>query len=126
PLDHIGDSEIQLEEPIMRRRDRTPVVMIRSDINEASQPPEVSKEIKTALQPLIASLPAGYRIELGGSIEEATKANDALATIFPAMTAAMLIVTLLPVRSFSAMAMAELPTPRRVVGSVSRARSFYP
>ena len=32
-----------------------------------------------------ASLPAGYRIELGGSIEEATEANDALATIFPAM-----------------------------------------
>ncbi|MET4449896.1 hypothetical protein ABIB75_008210, partial [Bradyrhizobium sp. GM2.2] len=31
--------EVQLEEPIMKRRDRTPVVMIRSDINEATQPP---------------------------------------------------------------------------------------
>ena len=29
-----------------------------------------------ALQPLIASLPAGYRIEMGGNIEEAAKAND--------------------------------------------------
>ena len=38
----------------------------RSDINEATQPPEVSKEVMTALQPLIASLPAGYRIEMGG------------------------------------------------------------
>src|SRR5256886_8013189 len=61
PLDQVGHSEIRLEEPIMKRRDRTPVVTIRSDINEATQPPEVSKEIKTALQPLIASLPAGYR-----------------------------------------------------------------
>ena len=32
---------------------------MRPDINEATQPPEVSKQIKTALQPLIA-LPAGY------------------------------------------------------------------
>jgi hypothetical protein len=31
----------------------------------------------TALAPLIASLPAGYRIEMGGSIEEAGKANAA-------------------------------------------------
>ncbi|MGY4256734.1 multidrug efflux pump subunit AcrB [Bradyrhizobium sp. USDA 4516] len=118
PLDQVGHSEIRLEEPIMKRRDRTPVVTIRSDINEATQPPEVSKEIKTALEPLIASLPAGYRIELGGSIEEATKANDALATIFPAMIAAMLIVVMLQVRSFSTMAMVVLTGPLGLVGVV--------
>src|ERR671912_648976 len=67
PLDQIGHSEVRLEEPILKRRDRMPVITIRSDINEATQPPEVSKEIMTALQPLIASLPAGYRIEMGGS-----------------------------------------------------------
>ena len=43
PLDQIGHSEIQLEEPILKRRDRTPVITIRSDINEATQPPEVSQ-----------------------------------------------------------------------------------
>ncbi|UPK25347.1 efflux RND transporter permease subunit [Bradyrhizobium sp. 195] len=118
PLDQVGHSEIRLEEPIMKRRDRTPVVTIRSDINEATQPPEVSKDINTALQPLIASLPAGYRIELGGSIEEATKANDALATIFPAMIAAMLIVVMLQVRSFSTMAMVVLTGPLGLVGVV--------
>jgi multidrug efflux pump subunit AcrB len=124
PLDQIGHSEIRLEEPIMKRRDRTPVVTIRSDINEATQPPEVSKEIKTALEPLIASLPAGYRIELGGSIEEATKANDALATVFPAMIAAMLIVTMLQVRSFSTMAMVMLTAPLGLVGVVPMLLAF--
>jgi multidrug efflux pump subunit AcrB len=125
PLDQVGHSEVQLEEPIMKRRDRTPVVMIRSDINEATQPPEVSKEIKTALQPLIASLPAGYRIELGGSIEEATKANDALATIFPVMIAAMLIVIMLQVRSFSMMAMVVLTGPLGLVGVVPMLLTFH-
>jgi len=54
-----------------------------------------------ALQPLIASLPSGYRIEMGGSIEEAAKANAALGKIFPAMIAATLIIIMLQVRSFS-------------------------
>ena len=118
PLDQIGHSEVRLEEPILKRRDRTPVITIRSDINEATQPPEVSKQIMTALQPLIVSLPAGYRIEFGGSIEEATKANTALGKVFPAMIAVTLIVVMLQVRSFSMMAMVLLTAPLGLVGVV--------
>jgi multidrug efflux pump subunit AcrB len=124
PLDQIGDSEIHLEEPIMKRRDRTSVITIRSDINEATQPPEVSKEVMTALQPLIASLPAGYRIEMGGSIEEATKANDALGKVFPAMIAITLIVIMLQVRSFSTMTMVMLTAPLGLVGVVPMLLAF--
>jgi multidrug efflux pump subunit AcrB len=118
PLDQIGHSEIRQEEPTMKRRDRMPVVTIRSDINEATQPPEVSKQVMTALQPLIASLPTGYRIEMGGNIEEATKANDALGKVFPAMIAAMLIVLILQVRSLSTMTMVLLTAPLGLVGVV--------
>ncbi|MEQ1755893.1 MAG: efflux RND transporter permease subunit [Micropepsaceae bacterium] len=118
PLDQIGHSEIRLEEPILKRRDRTPVITVRSDIDEATQPPEVSKQVMTALQPLIASLPAGYHIEMGGSIEEASNANAALATVFPAMIAATLIVIMLQVRSFSMMTMVLLTAPLGLVGVV--------
>ena len=124
PLDQIGHSEIRLEEPILKRRDRTPVVTIRSDINEATQPPEVSKQVMTALQPLIASLPAGYRIEMGGNIEELIKANVALVKIFPAMIAAMLIVIILQVRSLSTMAMVMLTAPLGLVGVVPMLIAF--
>lgn len=124
PLDQIGHAEIRLEEPIMKRRDRTSVITIRSDINEATQPPEVSKQIMTALQPLIASLPAGYRIEMGGSIEESVKANTALGKVFPAMIAAMLIVIMLQVRSFSTMAMVMLTAPLGLVGVVPMLLTF--
>jgi multidrug efflux pump subunit AcrB len=124
PLDQIGHSEIRLEEPILKRRDRTPVITIRSDINEATQPPEVSKQIMKALQPLIASLPASYRIEMGGSIDEAAKANAALVKVFPAMVAATLIVIMLQVRSFSTMAMVLLTAPLGLVGVVPVLLSF--
>jgi len=118
PLDQIGQSEIRFEEPIMKRRDRTPVITIRSDINEATQPPEVSQEVMKALQPLIASLPVGYRIEMGGNIEESLKANVALVQIFPVMIAAMLIVIVLQVRSLSTMTMVMLTAPLGLAGVV--------
>ncbi|MGY5811750.1 efflux RND transporter permease subunit [Rhizobium sp. LEGMi198b] len=118
PLDQIGHSEIRFEEPILKRRDRTPVITIRSDINEATQPPEVSQQVLKALQPLIASLPVGYRIEMGGNIEESLKANVALAQIFPAMIAAMLIVIVLQVRSLSTMTMVMLTGPLGLAGVV--------
>ncbi|CAO3428964.1 efflux RND transporter permease subunit [Azospirillum endophyticum] len=124
PLDQIGHAEIRLEEPIMKRRDRTSVITIRSDFNETTQPPEVSKQIMTALQPLIASLPAGYRIEMGGSIEESVKANTALGKVFPVMIAAMLIVIMLQVRSFSTMAMVMLTAPLGLVGVVPMLLAF--
>jgi len=118
PLDQVGHSEVRLEEPLLKRRDRTPVVTVRSDINEATQPPEVSKQIMTALEPLIHSLPAGYRIEMGGSIEEAAKANAALATIFPIKIAAIHIIIMLQVRSFSMLAMVMMTAPLGLVGVV--------
>jgi multidrug efflux pump subunit AcrB len=118
PLDQIGHSEIRLEEPIMKRRDRMPVVTIRSDINEATQPPEVSKQVMTALEPLIASLPYGYRIEMGGNIEESLKANTALVKIFPMMIALTLIVIILQVRSLSTMTMVMMTAPLGLVGVV--------
>src|SRR5207237_9835394 len=118
PLDQMGHSEVRLEEPILKRRDRVPVITIRSDINEATQPPEVSKQIMTALQPLIASLPAGYRIAMGGSIEEAGKANAALAPIFPVMFLLMMIVIMLQVRRFSDMAIVLLTGPLGLIGVV--------
>jgi hypothetical protein len=101
-----------------------PTITVRSEINDATQPPEVSKQVMRRLQPLIASLPAGYRIEMGGSIEEATKANDALAKIFPVMIAVTLIVIMLQVRSFSMMAMVLLTAPLGVIGVVPTLLAF--
>ena len=60
PLSQIGHIEIVQEDPILKRRDRTPTITVQSDIDESTQPPPVSLQVQQALQPLIASLPDGY------------------------------------------------------------------
>jgi multidrug efflux pump subunit AcrB len=125
PLEQIGRVDVRMEDPILRRRDRMPTITVRGDIDEAQQPPEVSTEVQNALQPIMAKLPEGYRIEMAGSIEEAGKANVALAAVFPLMVALMLTIIMLQVRSFSATSMVVLTAPLGVVGAVPALLLFH-
>lgn len=117
PLGQIGRVEVRMEDPLLRRRDRTPTITLRGDIDEALQPPEVSSQIETALRPVIAKLPAGYHIEMGGNIEESVKANKALIAVFPLMLVLMLAIIMVQVRSFPAMTMVMLTVPLGLVGA---------
>lgn len=118
PLSQIGEVEVQMEDPVLRRRDRTPTITVRGDIAENLQPPDVSTAMIKALQPVIDTLPAGYRIEQAGSIEESGKATQAMAPLFPVMIAMTLLIIILQVRSMSAMVMVFLTAPLGLIGVV--------
>ncbi|WP_017893360.1 efflux RND transporter permease subunit [Serratia sp. S4] len=118
PLSQIGKVEVQMEDPVLRRRDRTPTITVRGDIAENLQPPDVSTAIIKALQPVINQLPSGYRIEQAGSIEESGKATQAMAPLFPIMIAMTLLIIILQVRSMSAMVMVFLTAPLGLIGVV--------
>lgn len=118
PLSQTGDVEIRMEDPVLRRRDRTPTITVRGDISDSMQPPDVSTTILKKLQPVIAKLPAGYRIEQGGPIEESGKATKAMAPLFPIMIAITLLIIILQVRSMSAMVMVFLTAPLGLIGVV--------
>ena len=118
PLSQVGHVEIRSEDPILRRRDRTPTITVQSDIDDSLQPPQVSQEIWKALSPVIARLPDGYRIEMGGNIEDSGKANAALAPVFPIMIVLTLLVLVAQTRSLAAMTMVFLTAPLGLVGAV--------
>ncbi|WP_193143899.1 efflux RND transporter permease subunit [Enterobacter kobei] len=118
PLSQIGKIEIGMEDPILRRRDRTPTITVRGDIADNLQPPDVSVAIMKQLQPIVDTLPAGYRIEMAGSIEESGKATQAMIPLFPIMIALTLLIIILQVRSLSAMVMVFLTAPLGLIGVV--------
>ena len=117
-LSQVGAVDVHMEEPILRRRDRTPTITVRGDVAEGLQPPDVSNALITQLQPIIEKLPAGYRIEFAGSIEESGKANKALLPLFPIMIALMLLTIIIQVRSMSAMMMVFATAPLGLIGVV--------
>ncbi|MCT6721558.1 efflux RND transporter permease subunit [Acidovorax sp. K2F] len=118
PLSQVGKVDVRMEDPILRRRDRTPTITVRGDIAEGLQPPDVSTAITQQLQPIMDKLPGGYRIVEAGSIEEAGKATVAMLPIFPIMLAATLLIIILQVRSISGMVMVFLTSPLGLIGVV--------
>jgi len=118
PVGQIGKLEVRMEDPILQRRDRLTTITVRGDIADGLQPPDVSTAMLEKVQPIIRTLPSGYHIDMAGSIEEAGKANAALAPIFPIMIVLMMVVIILQVRSLSAMAIVLLTAPLGLIGVV--------
>jgi multidrug efflux pump subunit AcrB len=118
PLSQIGEVDVRMEDPILRRRDRTPTITVRGDIAEGLQPPDVSSAILKQLQPIIETLPSGYRIEQAGAIEESGKAGKAILPLLPIMIAMTLLIIIVQVRSIAAMIMVFLTSPLGLIGVV--------
>ena len=124
PVSQIGHVEIRSEYPIMRRRDRIPTVTVQADNADGVQPPEVTAQILTALKPVTAGLPDGYRIEVGGNAEESERANTALAPVFPIMILVTLTIIVFQTRSLSGMWMVFLTAPLGIIGAVPAMLAF--
>jgi len=118
PLSQVGEVEVRMEEPVMRRRDRMPTITVQGDIADGLQPPDVSNAITAQLQPLMQKLPTGYHIVQAGSIEESEKATRAMLPLFPIMLAFTLLIIIFQVRSISAMVMVFLTSPLGLIGVV--------
>ncbi|OWJ92512.1 MFS transporter [Pseudomonas sp. A46] len=118
PLEQVGRFQPVMEEPILKRRDRELTFEVRADIIPGTQPPDVEKAVLADLQALIAKLPAGYRVVVGGPVEESAKANKALAAWFPVMILLTLVVIMFQVRSFSLMFMVFATAPLGLIGAI--------
>jgi multidrug efflux pump subunit AcrB len=118
PLSQVGTAQVRMEYPVLRRRDRTPTLTVRGDIATGLQPPDVSVAILKQLNPIIAKLPDGYRIEEGGAIEQSGKASAAIAPLLPIMIAVTLLIIILQVRSMATMIMVFATSPLGLIGVV--------
>lgn len=117
PLSQVARLHYEYEEPILWRRNRDLVLTARADIVDNVQAPDVSNEILPKLQGIKDALPSGYRIEMGGSIEESAKANVALAAIFPVMAVVMLALLMIQLQSFSRLALVFMTAPLGLIGA---------
>jgi multidrug efflux pump subunit AcrB len=118
PLSQLAHIEPTFEEPVLWRRNRDTALTVRSDVVDGVQGPYATAQIRPSLQSIIDSLPAGYRIEEGGAIEESDKANEALFAVFPAMFAVMLTLLMIQLQSFSRLFMVFLTGPLALIGVV--------
>lgn len=124
PLSQVGKLKVATEEPIVWRRNQDRVLSVRCDISDGFQAPDVSGSIDAKLSEVRSKLPPGYRIELGGAVEESTKANIALFQVFPVMILIMLILLMSQVHSFKKMFLIFGIAPLGLIGAVAALHLF--
>jgi multidrug efflux pump subunit AcrB len=118
PLSQVARVRSELEEPVLWRRNRDMAITVRADVKDGEQAVSVTQEMRPKLKDIESKLPAGYRIDVGGAIEESDKANKALAAVAPVMIVTVLLILMLQLQSFSRMAMVFLTAPLGLIGVV--------
>jgi multidrug efflux pump len=117
PLSQVAKIDFTHEEPILWRRSRDTTITVRSDVVDGIQAPDVTNEIWPQLAKIRADLAPGYRIEMGGAIEESAKANASLFAVFPYMLVAMLTILMIQLQSFSRLFLVLLTAPLGLIGA---------
>jgi multidrug efflux pump subunit AcrB len=125
PLSQIARVGYELEEPVLWRRNRMLALTVRADVVDGIQGPYAMMQLRPKVQAIIDALPAGYRIEEGGPIEESAKSNKALLAVFPAMFLVMLTLLMIQLQHFGRMAMVFMTAPLGLIGVVPALLLFH-
>ncbi|MBW7862165.1 MAG: efflux RND transporter permease subunit [Rhodocyclaceae bacterium] len=116
PLAQIATLEYGFEQGVIWRRNRMPTVSVRANLYGTTQPAVVVGQLESGLEAIRATLPLGYRLEVGGSVEESAKGGSSVAAGVPLFVLAVITILMLQLQSFSLVLMVVLTAPLGMIG----------
>ena len=119
PLSQFASVEYGQEYPIVWRRDRRPTVTVQADVEPGTQAATVAQSLAPKISALNSSLPSGYRIEVGGTVEESDKAQVSVAAVMPLMLILTLTVLMIQLQGFSSLFLVLSVAPLGLIGVVA-------
>jgi len=118
PLAALGRFTYGLEYGVIWERNRQPTITVQSDVQHGAQGIDVTTKVDAALASLRKELPVGYRVEIGGSVEENAKAQGSINAQMPLLLIAILVLLMVQLQSFSRTLMVILTAPLGLIGVV--------
>jgi multidrug efflux pump len=116
PLAQIAKVELGWEPGVLWRERRDYAVTIQGDVAEGLQGPTVTAQVWPELQRLAGRMPAGYRIEIAGTVEESSKGTGSIAAGVPLMMFIIFTLLMLQLQSFSRAMLVFLTGPLGIAG----------
>ncbi|ADH90928.1 acriflavin resistance protein [Ancylobacter novellus DSM 506] len=118
PLSQFATFDYEQTYPLVWRRDRLPALTVQSDIAEGELPETVVDQLKPKIEELAKTLPAGYRIETGGTVEESASSLASVMAVVPVMLLIMFTVLMFQLRRFSLTLLVISVAPLGLIGVV--------
>jgi multidrug efflux pump len=97
---------------------------VRADVLGSAQAPDVAVRIDRRLAPIRAGLPLGYRIEVGGAVEESGRGQHSIAAGVPLMVVVILTLLMIQLQSVSRSLMVVLTAPLGLIGITAGLLAF--
>ncbi len=116
PLSQVARLKFSFEPGLIWRRDRLPTITVRANLYGKTQPATIVANLQPQIDQIIASLPAGYDIAIGGSVEESAKGSNSVMVGIPVFILLVITVLVIQLRSVSRVIMVLLTAPLGIIG----------
>ncbi len=124
PLSQFATFEYGQEYPLVWRRDRLPTLTVHADLRPGVLPDTVVSALAPEITAFSKSLPAGYQLAVGGTVEESAKSQASVLAVIPAMLLIMLTVLIFQLRSFQKLVIVLSVAPLGLIGVVLALLTF--
>ena len=118
PLKQFATFDYEQDFPLVWRRNRVPTLTLQADVAGGALPETVIDALAPEIEELSATLPKGYRIEVGGIAEESAESSASVFAVVPLMLFLVLIVLMVQLVSFQRLFLVLSVVPLGLIGVV--------
>jgi multidrug efflux pump subunit AcrB len=119
PLSQFASFQYEQDQPLIWRRDRVPTLTVQADVPAGVLPETVVSALKPKVDEMARSLPRGYTIATGGTVEESAKSQASVIAVVPLMLFIMLTVLMVQLKSFARLFLVVTVAPLGLIGVVA-------
>jgi multidrug efflux pump subunit AcrB len=119
PLMQLASVDYDQELPLIWRRDRLPTLTVRAEVSPGIQAATVAQALSPKVAELNEGLREGYRVTLGGTVEESAKSQASIAAVVPLMLLLMATLLMLQLQSFRRLFLVLSVAPLGLIGVVA-------
>jgi multidrug efflux pump len=116
PLGQIASIRVVWEPGVVWRENREYAITVQGDVIDGVQGATMTTVLLAKLKPLAERLPAGYRIDIGGSVEESSKGQASIAAGLPVMLFVIFTLLVIQLQSFARAFLVFLTGPLGIAG----------
>jgi multidrug efflux pump subunit AcrB len=116
PLEQVAKLSYGIEPPLVWRRHRLPTVTVQADTAPGLEAATVVKALSPDLAAFKSTLPAGYDVVAGGTVEESAKAEASIFAVFPLMILIMITILMVQLQSFQRLFLVLATAPLALIG----------
>ena len=119
PLSSLAVFEYATEQPVIRQENRMPTITVKAAILTDDQPDTIVSGLAGRIAEFDETLPPGYRVEVGGTVESSSESQQPIAEVVPLMLLIMATLVMIQMQSFRDAFVVFAAAPLGLIGVVA-------